>query len=54
MLRAVPGITAKNYKHIMASVDNFVELSNMTEAGIGGLVGAEAAQKVYRFFNRTF
>jgi DNA excision repair protein ERCC-4 len=54
MLRALPGITAKNYKHVMQDVDNFVELSNMNEAELSKLIGKEAAKKVHRFFNRTF
>ncbi|KAF8247417.1 DNA repair protein [Wilcoxina mikolae CBS 423.85] len=54
MLRAVPGITSKNYKHILTDIENFTELSNMDEAEIRELIGAEAAKKVYRFLNRTF
>ena len=54
MLRSVPGITPKNCKSVMAEVDNLVELSNMSEAEIRKLIGAEAAKKVQRFFNRTF
>jgi len=54
MLRVVPGITLKNYKHILADVENFTELSNMEEAEIRELIGADAAKKVYRFLNRMF
>jgi DNA excision repair protein ERCC-4 len=53
LLRALPGITAKNYKHVMQDVDNFAELSNMSEAELTKLTGKEAAKKVHRFFNRT-
>lgn len=54
MLRAIPGITSKNYKHIATKGENILELSNMEESEIRELIGAEAAKKVYRFFNKTF
>ncbi|KAH8153964.1 uncharacterized protein LAJ45_01731 [Morchella importuna] len=53
ILRAIPGITSKNYKNIMMDVENIVELSNMEEKEVAALIGPEAARKVYRFFNKS-
>ena len=54
MLRAMPGITSKNYRHVIAEVENLTEFSNMDDCEIRGLIGAEAARKVHRFLNQTF
>lgn len=53
MLRAVPGITVKNYKHVMLELENMMELANLEEKEISRVVGREAGAKVYKFFNRS-
>ncbi|KAI9675841.1 MAG: hypothetical protein M1829_003267 [Trizodia sp. TS-e1964] len=53
MLRAVPGVDGKNYKHIVLAVDNISQLANMEESKLDPIVGREAARKIYGFFNRS-
>ncbi|MCJ1434223.1 hypothetical protein MMC27_003590 [Xylographa pallens] len=53
MLRAVPGITAKNMNRITLEVDNILEVSNLDEGTLDDLVGKEAGRQVYRFFNKS-
>lgn len=53
ILRAIPGITGKNYRNIVSEAENIIELSNMEEKEIAEMIGPEAARKVYRFFNRS-
>jgi len=51
MLRAVPGITIRNYKDIMVQLENMMELANLEEAEINKIVGKEAGRQVHRFLN---
>lgn len=53
MLRAVPGVTAKNMSRITLEVASVLELANMEEDAIEPLVGREAARQIWRFFNRS-
>ncbi|MCJ1393131.1 hypothetical protein MMC18_006003 [Xylographa bjoerkii] len=53
MLRAVPGITAKNMNRITLEVDNILEVSNLDQGTLDDLVGKEAGRQVYRFFNKS-
>jgi len=53
MLRAVPGITAKNISRITLEVSNMLEVSNLDEEALDGMIGKEAGRQVHRFFNRT-
>ena len=53
MLRAVPGVTAKNMNRITLEVDNIMEVSNLDEETLDDLVGKEAGRQVYRFFNKS-
>ena len=53
MLRAVPGITVKNYKNVMMEVENLLELANLEEGEISKIVGKEAGRQVYGFFNKS-
>ncbi|KAF8428265.1 hypothetical protein EV426DRAFT_680524 [Tirmania nivea] len=53
MLRAVPGITVRNYKNIMVELENMMELANLEEAEINKIVGKESGRQVHRFFNRN-
>lgn len=53
MLRAVPGITAKNLPRITLEVNNIAELSSLSEAELEPMIGKEAGRQVHRFFNRS-
>ncbi|KAF8473902.1 DNA repair protein-like protein RAD1 [Kalaharituber pfeilii] len=53
MLRAVPGITIKNYKNVMMELENMMELANLEENEIIEIIGAEVGRQVYRFFNKS-
>ena len=53
MLRAVPGVTAKNLPRITLEVNEIIEVSNLTEAELEPMVGKEAGRQVHRFFNRS-
>lgn len=53
MLRAVPGITAKNLPRITLEVNNIAEVSSLTEAELEPMIGKEAGRQVHRFFNRS-
>lgn len=53
MLRAIPGVTAKNLSRLTLEVQNLLQLSNMSETEIEPLVGKEAGRQIHRFFNRS-
>ncbi|KAI4262112.1 MAG: hypothetical protein L6R42_002703 [Xanthoria sp. 1 TBL-2021] len=53
MLRAVPGITAKNMMRLILEVGDLREVSNLGEAGLDEMIGREAGRQVYKFFNRS-
>ena len=53
MLRAVPGITAKNISRVTLEVDSVLEVSNLEEEALDEMIGKEAGRQVYRFFNRN-
>ncbi|KAL8732357.1 MAG: hypothetical protein Q9166_002755 [cf. Caloplaca sp. 2 TL-2023] len=53
MLRAVPGVTAKNVMRLILEVGDLREVSNLNEDELDEMVGKEAGRQVYRFFNRS-
>ncbi|KAI4233380.1 MAG: hypothetical protein L6R40_007106 [Gallowayella cf. fulva] len=53
MLRAVPGVTAKNVMRLILEVGDLREVSNLGEDELDEMVGKEAGRQVYRFFNRS-
>ncbi|KAL8904448.1 MAG: hypothetical protein Q9171_007051 [Xanthocarpia ochracea] len=53
MLRAVPGVTAKNMMRLILEVGDLKEVSNLEEDQLDEMVGKEAGRQVYRFFNRS-
>ena len=53
MLRAIPGITGKNMARITLEVESLIEVSNLEESELDGMVGKEAGRQIYRFFNRS-
>ena len=52
MLAAVPGVTPRNLKNIVAEVGNVREVANMEKGELEKLVGGEAGRMMYGFFNR--
>ena len=53
MLRAVPGVTAKNLLRLTLETTNIVDVANLEEDEVSRLVGKEAGRQVHRFFNRS-
>ncbi|KAI9880751.1 MAG: hypothetical protein M1830_000640 [Pleopsidium flavum] len=53
MLRAVPGITAKNMGRLVLKVGSIVDVANLAEDELDVLIGKEAGRQVFRFFNRN-
>ncbi|KAL8777134.1 MAG: hypothetical protein Q9213_007994 [Squamulea squamosa] len=53
MLRAVPGVTAKNMMRLILKVGDLREVSNLGEDELDEMIGKEAGRQVYRFFNRS-
>ena len=53
MLRAVPGVTAKNVMRLILEVGDLREVSNLTPPELDEMVGKAAGRQVYRFFNRS-
>ncbi|KAK4965579.1 DNA repair protein RAD16 [Elasticomyces elasticus] len=53
MMRAVPGITAKNLSRLVLDMRDMGEVANAEEERLSGLVGKEAGRQIFRFFNRS-
>ncbi|KAL8918343.1 MAG: hypothetical protein Q9208_007431 [Pyrenodesmia sp. 3 TL-2023] len=53
MLRAVPGVTAKNMLRLILDVADLREVSNLGEAELDEMVGREAGRQIHRFFNKS-
>ncbi|KAF9988517.1 hypothetical protein BGZ65_001979 [Modicella reniformis] len=52
ILRSLPGITSKNYKHVMNNVESLRELVNMDTSRLAALVGEGPAQTLWNFLNK--
>ncbi|CAG8763405.1 23191_t:CDS:10 [Gigaspora margarita] len=53
ILRALPGITAKNYKHVMSKVENLRELTELSLRELQILIGVENGKTLYEFLERN-
>ncbi|CCU83083.1 unnamed protein product [Blumeria hordei] len=53
MLRAVPGVSAKNIGNLIAKINSLREVSNTSLEIFQELVGKEAGRQIYRFFNQS-
>ncbi|CAG8453665.1 10156_t:CDS:10 [Dentiscutata heterogama] len=53
ILRTLPGITAKNYKHVMSKVENLRELTELSLRELQILIGVENGKKLYEFLERN-
>ncbi|KAI8825717.1 uncharacterized protein EV422DRAFT_563548 [Fimicolochytrium jonesii] len=52
ILRALPGITSKNYRYVMSKVRNIEELSEMGLEDCQELLGQEFGRSLYNFFRQ--
>ncbi|TPX41493.1 hypothetical protein SeMB42_g05553 [Synchytrium endobioticum] len=52
VLRSLPGITSKNYRHVMCEVKDLKTLSEMTLEDLQKIIGNEFARKLHEFFNK--
>ncbi|KAL7752655.1 DNA repair protein RAD16 [Sorochytrium milnesiophthora] len=52
ILRALPGITSKNYKVVMEKVDSVYDLAQMTRAEMRAMLGDESGNRLFDFFSR--
>ncbi|KAF9427926.1 hypothetical protein BGZ94_003821 [Podila epigama] len=52
LLRSLPGITSKNYKRVMSSVQNIRELADMDLDSLSALLGEGPANTLWQFFNK--
>ncbi|KAG0001137.1 hypothetical protein BGZ79_005051 [Entomortierella chlamydospora] len=52
ILRSLPGITSKNYKHIMNNVESIRELAEMELTQLTALLGEGPAQTLWNFFHK--
>ncbi|KAG0340657.1 hypothetical protein BG000_011435 [Podila horticola] len=52
ILRSLPGITSKNYKQVMSSVQNIRELAELDIASLSAILGEGPAQTLWNFFNK--
>lgn len=52
LLRALPGVTTKNFRYIMSQVRDISDLCNMTQEELGELIGVEPARQLTRFIER--
>lgn len=52
MLRAIPGISAHNYRHVMASVDSIRELIELDQEQLIRILGEDNGARAYAFMHR--
>lgn len=52
MLRAIPGISGHNYRHVMSSVDSIRDLVDLSQEDLRRILGDENGSKAYRFMHR--
>ncbi|KAK0543291.1 DNA repair protein RAD16 [Tilletia horrida] len=53
MLRALPGITTKNYRYVMNQVRDLAELCAMSREEIQAVIGSEPGRVLHNFINRN-
>lgn len=52
LLRALPGVTTKNFRYVMSQVRDISDLCNMSQEEVGELIGVEPARQLSRFLNQ--
>jgi len=52
LLRSLPGVGTKNYRHVMSRVRSIKELCELDQGEIEGLLGTEPGRKLYDFLHR--
>ncbi|KAI9101201.1 hypothetical protein DFS34DRAFT_578158 [Phlyctochytrium arcticum] len=53
VLRSLPGINSKNYRHVMLKVDNLLQLSELTLKECQDILGQENGRMLHRFFRQN-
>ncbi|KAI9012720.1 hypothetical protein BC832DRAFT_589708 [Gaertneriomyces semiglobifer] len=53
ILRSLPGITSKNYRHVMTRANNLQELSQLGLPECQEMLGADAGRRLFKFFRRN-
>ncbi|KAI9208291.1 uncharacterized protein BJ171DRAFT_438598 [Polychytrium aggregatum] len=53
LLRAIPGITSRNYRTVLNSVGSLMELANMDLEKLAELIGRQNAIRVLEFFEKS-
>lgn len=52
LLRSLPGITAKNVKHVMSKVRSVRDLCEMKIGGVQDILGVEPGRACWEFMHR--
>nr|WJN24993.1 single-stranded DNA endonuclease [Sporisorium sorghi] len=52
LLRALPGVTTKNFRYIMSQVRDISDLFSMSQEDLSELIGVEPARQLTRFIER--
>jgi len=52
LLKTLPGVGTKNYRHVMTRVGSIRELCGLQQGEIEGLLGTEPGQKLNDFLHR--
>ncbi|SPO26367.1 related to RAD1 - component of the nucleotide excision repairosome [Ustilago trichophora] len=52
LLRALPGVTTKNFRYIMSKVKDFYDLCNLSQDDLADLIGLDPARQLIRFIER--
>jgi DNA excision repair protein ERCC-4 len=52
LLRSLPGITAKNVKHVMSKVGNVRQLCEMSIGKVQEILGVEPGKACWEFMHR--
>ncbi len=52
LLRSLPGVGTKNYRHVMTRVGSIRELCGLHQGEVERLLGTEPGRKLYDFLHR--
>lgn len=52
ILTSLPGITSKNYHHVMSRVDTIEDLAGLELKALQELIGVETGRSLYSFMNK--
>lgn len=52
MLRAIPGVSSHNYRHVMSNVGSIKELAELSEDELKKILGNDKGAQAYNFMRR--